>query len=244
MTLSTEILSAIIASGRSFRITAKGVSVAATNPSDTKRAARNRRYYERLKLIKSAAKQPNNNSEASESSQSSESVLKASESSALDPIPSPSSPPSRPPTPTPLSAHVHTRKAAEGDRSPRNLRGIDNGKPPPEIEAKLDTKAKTRGTRDEVIAYAVELGLPASDGEWFWAKCEGSGWRNDGHAIKDWQATMRAWKLAGYMTSQRSRKPHPPDAFATHRPTSQRSDTANPPGRYARPEHALLRAGL
>jgi hypothetical protein len=48
------------------------------------------------------------------------------------------------------------------------------------------------------------INVPRGDAEWFWHKCEGCGWKNNGKAIVDWHATIRAWKLAGYLPSQRN----------------------------------------
>lgn len=56
---------------------------------------------------------------------------------------------------------------------------------------------------EEVIDFARTLDLPPTDGEWFYTKGEGCGWKNDGKPIIDWQATMRAWKLAFVFPSQK-----------------------------------------
>lgn len=66
--------------------------------------------------------------------------------------------------------------------------------------------AKSRGTREEVIAFCAEVGLPQTDADYFFDKCEGSGWKNGGNPIKDWRATIRSWKAAGYMPSQKAAK--------------------------------------
>jgi hypothetical protein len=62
---------------------------------------------------------------------------------------------------------------------------------------------KARCSVAEAIAYTLELGLSAGDGEWFAEKCRGNGWKNGGSPILDWKATIRAWKAAGYMPSQK-----------------------------------------
>lgn len=74
----------------------------------------------------------------------------------------------------------------------------------PGQSAKLAGEMKARGTQGECIEYAVELGLLPNDGEWFYYKMTGCGWKNGKIPVKDWKATMRAWKLAGYMASQRN----------------------------------------
>lgn len=61
----------------------------------------------------------------------------------------------------------------------------------------------SKGSLEEVKEYCLEQGLPDSDGEWFFYKCQGCGWTNGGKPIRDWQATIRAWKTAGYLPSQK-----------------------------------------
>ena len=76
--------------------------------------------------------------------------------------------------------------------------------------------AKTRCSEVEAQAYVESIGLPISDGSWFFDKCEGNGWKNGGQPIKDWQATIRAWKRAGYIPSQKN------GDSASPRPNTQR----------------------
>jgi hypothetical protein len=63
--------------------------------------------------------------------------------------------------------------------------------------------ASARPTVEEVSAYCKEIGLPQTDGVAVFDKWTGSGWKNGGQAIKDWKATIRAWKAQGYMPSQK-----------------------------------------
>lgn len=71
---------------------------------------------------------------------------------------------------------------------------------------KLSMPAKSRASCEEIVkAFCLELGLPETDGEWFFAKCEGCGWTNSGKPIKDWKATLRAWKAQGYVPSMKSK---------------------------------------
>lgn len=51
--------------------------------------------------------------------------------------------------------------------------------------------------------YCVSLGLPKSDGEAVFNKWQGNGWINGRVPILDWKATIRSWKLQGYLPSQR-----------------------------------------
>lgn len=64
-------------------------------------------------------------------------------------------------------------------------------------------KSNAKGTLEELKAFAVEIGLPASDGETTFNSWEGNGWTNDKKQIKDWKATIRAWKGKGYLPSQK-----------------------------------------
>lgn len=73
-----------------------------------------------------------------------------------------------------------------------------------ETENEIVLKKKGKASYEEVKAFCSGLSLPASDGEWFWNKCEGNGWANGGKPIRDWRATIRSWKAAGYLPSQKS----------------------------------------
>lgn len=52
--------------------------------------------------------------------------------------------------------------------------------------------------------YCKEIGLPVSDGTACFNKWIGNGWTNRGESIKDWRATIRSWRLQGYLPSQRA----------------------------------------
>jgi len=62
-------------------------------------------------------------------------------------------------------------------------------------------------------SYAVEIGLPESDGENCFEKWTSTGWKG----IKDWRAKMRTWKLECFHASQRSKNGGQPDK-ATPKP--------------------------
>ena len=85
-----------------------------------------------------------------------------------------------------------------------------------------------RGTQAELEAYAVQIGLPASDGTSMFNHWEANGWVNGQNSIKDWRAGLRKWRDQGWLPSQKVlHRPAPEPALRT------RSDTANRPGRYA-----------
>lgn len=74
-----------------------------------------------------------------------------------------------------------------------------------EDKDKDSTRArKTKGTEEEVSAYCRQIGLFPRDADYFFSKCEGDGWTNGGKQIKDWRATLRAWKAQCYLPSQRT----------------------------------------
>jgi hypothetical protein len=58
------------------------------------------------------------------------------------------------------------------------------------------SKCKGRAALPEIIRYCcTELSpaLPQADAVWFFDHCESTGWKNNGRAILDWKATIRAW---------------------------------------------------
>jgi hypothetical protein len=68
----------------------------------------------------------------------------------------------------------------------------------------LTNGSKSRGTLEEMKSFACELGLPETDGEAMFYKWEGNGWKNGAASVKDWKATLRSWKAAGYLPSQKA----------------------------------------
>lgn len=65
------------------------------------------------------------------------------------------------------------------------------------------TNTKNKGNLQTVMEFCVQIGLQESDGEWFFNKCEGCGWLNSGRPIRDWKSTLRSWKAAAYLPSQK-----------------------------------------
>lgn len=98
---------------------------------------------------------------------------------------------------------AHAKHASDKEEKERNK---ESKQEPSMLEQPLSRTSSTKGrcTAEECSAYCLELGLPADDGVWFFDKAEGNGWKNGGAPIKDWKATIRAWKRAGYMASQRN----------------------------------------
>lgn len=86
----------------------------------------------------------------------------------------------------------------EGDSANEDALGFWENKHP--IKKEKPT-SKSKGTYEEVAEFCKSIGLPVTDAEYFFNKCEGCGWTNGGKPIKDWRATIRSWKAAGYMPS-------------------------------------------
>ena len=85
----------------------------------------------------------------------------------------------------------------DGNRIETGSKANQNQEPEPRTN-------KGTCTVDEAKAFAVEIGMPASDGESCFHKWEGNGWKNGTNKVKDWRATMRSWKSAGYLPSQKN----------------------------------------
>lgn len=67
-----------------------------------------------------------------------------------------------------------------------------------------DLKARPR-SQAEVEAFCLSISLPISDGTYFWNTQEAGGWTRNGKRIKDWKASIRAWKAGKYMPSQKAK---------------------------------------
>jgi hypothetical protein len=64
------------------------------------------------------------------------------------------------------------------------------------------SKAKP-DSMETVIAFAAELNLPRSDGEYLWYHWESNGYTNGNAKIKDWKMTVRKWVAGGFLPSQK-----------------------------------------
>lgn len=70
-------------------------------------------------------------------------------------------------------------------------------------QKQVSEKLRTRGTLEELRAYAVSLDLPASDGESMFDHWQANGWKNGSNTVKDWRAGIRKWKSQGWLPSQK-----------------------------------------
>jgi hypothetical protein len=91
---------------------------------------------------------------------------------------------------------------------------LSNGKGKGNGNDKGTSKSKEKPNIDELRAFCKEIGLPETDGEATFWKWEGNGWTNGGKPIKDWKATIRSWKAAGHMPSQK------PNGYSKAKPAS------------------------
>lgn len=55
---------------------------------------------------------------------------------------------------------------------------------------------------DELLTFTASIALSKSDAEYFFEHWLANGFTNGGKPIKNWQATIRAWKAAGHCPSQ------------------------------------------
>lgn len=71
------------------------------------------------------------------------------------------------------------------------------------IEEKRNEEKARAPNSNLVSTYCEQLGLPCSDGVYLWEKWEANDWMNHREKIKDWRGTIRAWKAANYLPSQK-----------------------------------------
>jgi hypothetical protein len=86
--------------------------------------------------------------------------------------------------------------------------GAAEGLTSPPSKGKGNGSSKGKGTEKECIEHAVSIGLPESDGSWFFYSMEACGWTRNNKPLKSWRAHMSAWKNAGHMNSQKSAPSH------------------------------------
>jgi hypothetical protein len=83
-----------------------------------------------------------------------------------------------------------------------------NQKSTPSISTSISVSSsnnkKEKPSIDQVRLFCAEIGLPESDGDATFWKWEGNGWTNGDKTIKNWKATIRSWKAAGHMASQKN----------------------------------------
>lgn len=70
-------------------------------------------------------------------------------------------------------------------------------------DPEVGSKRSRPGSLGEVLLHFAKVGLPESDGKWFWSHGECSGWRNNGKVMRSWTHCVTAWKLANVFPSQK-----------------------------------------
>ena len=94
-------------------------------------------------------------------------------------------------------------------------------------QGKEGNKEGARGSRVDLSAYAVEIGLPESDGASMFDHWESNGWRNGSNPVRDWKAGIRKWKSQGWLPSQKQTNG---TAKPAHAPFSRNTGTTNETG--------------
>jgi hypothetical protein len=95
------------------------------------------------------------------------------------------------------------------------------------ISVSSSNNKKENPSIDQVRTFCAEIDLPETDGDATYWKWEGNGWTNGNKPIKNWKATIRSWKAAGHMPSQKQAtktyaKPQP--SIAERNPNAKREN--------------------
>ena len=69
---------------------------------------------------------------------------------------------------------------------------------------KKSSKTRQPSSVEEVINYALGLGIPKNDAEYFFDSQESGGWTRAGKPMRDWRAALRAWHRAGHLPSSKN----------------------------------------
>jgi len=91
-------------------------------------------------------------------------------------------------------------KPTSGEPATKKEQGIEEEQ---KEKKKQRNPSISKPTQEEVEGYAVSIDLPASDGTSMFLKWCGTGWMNGANPIRDWQATIRNWKLNHWLPSQK-----------------------------------------
>lgn len=109
-----------------------------------------------------------------------------------------------------VARHREKVKESEGKKSKCNKSTVTESLPGVSpASASVSSSVQEEGTRGkpkdaaEVINYARSLGLPETDGHYYYNKWESNGYKNGGEKIRDWRKVIVAHKSAGYCPSQK-----------------------------------------
>ncbi len=98
---------------------------------------------------------------------------------------------------------VQKYRAKKAGNALPNVTSRDVTVVPASASVHASVSSSGRCTEEEAIQYCTAAGLTKEDGQWFWNKGEGCGWKNNGKAIKDWKKTVTAWRLIHIFPSQK-----------------------------------------
>lgn len=107
------------------------------------------------------------------------------------------------------NAPIDSRKGASGAEKGafNSIKGAPDA-PEPVITVKnrksIPTQPAARPTLEDMLEFGAAVEISNSDIEILFWKWKGNGWVNGGTPIRDWQATLRSWKKANYLPSQKS----------------------------------------
>ncbi len=131
-------------------------------------------------------------------------------------------------------AIVNRRMVSEEEirQKRREAGSIGGSKAQANREQTPDIDNGTDSGLERVREFARGEGIQDSDAQWFYFKGKGNGWTNGGEPIRDWKATLRSWKRAGYLPSQKKKsqpyfpkKPAPQgEAYEQRSPSREVSD--------------------
>ncbi len=98
----------------------------------------------------------------------------------------------------PMTINSHKEKEEDKDKEEEEDKEEEGKK----SKSSKFSKAKP-DSMETVIAFAAELNLPRSDGEYLWYHWESNGYTNGSAKIKDWKMTVRKWVAGGFLPSQK-----------------------------------------
>lgn len=99
----------------------------------------------------------------------------------------------------------------EFNEHPKGFEGLTKPKDGGRGEEGMGKQKKAKASSAEVAEFFAAEELPDSDAEWFFHKCEGNGWTNNGKPIRDWKATVRQWRCAKILPSLKNGNGNQPE---------------------------------
>lgn len=75
-----------------------------------------------------------------------------------------------------------------------------------EVQEGKENKARPQ-SRQDVLDYVRSIGLPETDGHYFFDHWQSNGYKNSGKPVLDWKATIRSWQQGNHLPSQKKTNP-------------------------------------